>query len=66
MRHACQRWQPVGAVGMGGQQAGFIMVMNPGGLSNYGCRWTEREGEGGGKPAEAFYLNHSSAPFKLI
>lgn len=52
----------VGSVRMGCQQAGFIMVMNPGGLSNYGCRWTER----GGNPAEAFYLNHSSAPFKSI
>jgi len=33
---------------MGGQEAGFIMVMNPGGLSNYGCRWTERGGRGEG------------------
>lgn len=52
-----------------------------GGLSNYRCRWTEGGGGGGGKgrrrrrekeegggnnPAEAFYLNHSSAPFKSI
>lgn len=28
---------------MGGQQAGFIMVMNPGGLCNYGCRDGRRE-----------------------
>lgn len=71
MMSACVRsWSfHVGSGWMGCQQAGFIMVMNPGGLSNYGCRWTERgeEGEGGGdNPAEAFYLNHSSAPFKSI
>lgn len=30
------------------QQAGFIMVMNPGGLSNYRCRRTERGGGGSG------------------
>lgn len=46
--NACPCCQPVGAAGMGGQQAGFIMVMNPGGFSNYGCRWTEREGRRGG------------------
>lgn len=50
------------------QQAGFIMVMNPGGLSNYRCRRTERGGggSGGDNPAKAFCLNHSSAPFKSI
>lgn len=55
------------------QQAGFITAMNPGGseqlsLSLDGRRGEEggREGRGGDNPAEAFYLNHSSAPFKSI
>lgn len=41
-------------------------MMNPGGLSNYDCRWTEIGWWGGAAPAEAFYLNHGSAPLKLI
>lgn len=63
--------------GMTCQRAGFITAMNPGGseqlsLSLDGRRGRRRRRKEGGRkgggdnPAEAFYLNHSSAPFKSI